>query len=149
MRHVNPGWKETHFLSFTECKARAEYYGSSYKNYIPYFGQPDWDFLLLTISFKNLSSLVVNEIFKGVYFIKYKTNVAGFNGLGKILLLDLVSYFNELLRINISISQAHMDNAERDKEWLILPVNDFDIDEFSCKIAADFLSDIEYFVIDD
>lgn len=145
-RHVCPGWNKTHFLSFSECEDRALFFGSGGKKYIPWFGEKNWDFFILRFSLSSMTSIYKNEIFRGVYYMEYDTQQIEFNYRAKIILINLVEYFNALIKLNIKIAPEHLLNVKRDKEWLIIPVNEFSNGEFSCKIATECIQRIDYFV---
>jgi len=143
--HVSPGWEKTHFLSFSECEERAKFFGSGGKEYFPYMGENKWDFLLLTFSLNCMTSIYKKEIFHGVYYIEYDTSRIEFNFKAKILLMNLKEYLKELKRLNINILPEQIENVNRDKEWLILPINEFAKGEFSYKIATECINQIDYY----
>ncbi len=92
-----------------------------------------------------MTSIYKKEIFHGVYYIEYDTRLIEFNNRAKIVLMNLNEYFEELNRLKINVLPERIENIKRDKEWLILPVNEFANGKFSCKIATECIAQIDYF----
>lgn len=143
-KHIFPSYSKTHFLSFSESVETALKYGANGRQYIQTFDD-DWDFILLSFSVKQLNNFQFRKIFDGVYFISYYTNEVYFNNNARILLVNVLEYFELLLRNSICISEQSLLNAKKDKEWLILPVNYFDNNEFSSKIPIECINEISYY----
>jgi len=61
-------------------------------------------------------------------------------------LLNVYEYFCKLKQLNKNVSMQQFENAKKDKEWLILPINYFSNGEFSCKMPTDLISNIDYYV---
>ena len=145
--HVGCDWGKTHFLSFSEDIERAYYYGSKGNTYIDWTGENKWDFFVLTFSLNQLLNRKIVEIVSGIYKIDYQTFLKEFDNKASILLINVTEYFTYLLNSNIQISSEKIFNAKRDKEWLVLPINGFYNSEYSCYIATEIISRIEYFVM--
>lgn len=120
-RHINPGWCKTHFLSFSECENKALEFGSFGlvgEHYPCDDFEASWHFAMLTLDTTNLHVCTLKE--SGVYECSYDPSVIEFKNGCRIALIDTVEY----LKANSQLDTAsQLTNAERDKEWLLLPIN--------------------------
>ena len=147
LKHIYPGWKHTHFLSFTEDKNRALYYGSNNRGYELTMDE-NWDFILLTLLLNDQTKLIINKIHVGIYKIQYYTCLLEFNNLANMILINVVELLRDLIsKKNDQIKKEHFENAIRDKEWLCLPTNKFNNNEYSSKIPMDCIKEIDYYRI--
>lgn len=134
-KHIVEGWKKSHFFSFSSEEQTAFNYGSkSNKNkedYYEYEYSEDWDFVVLTFDTNTLESIKEMEI--GIYSAEYPAHNNEFYPNGKVILIDAVTHLKNINnKNNIDLNSA-IANAEKDKEWLILPANPFQ-GEFSSKL---------------
>lgn len=121
-RHITPGWGKTHFLSFSECEYKAVEFGANgfAGDHWPYYEYDDtWAFALLTFDPTNLLAAIERQT--GVYECSYVNSLMEFRDGCRILLIDTVEY----LKINSTLAtKTELSNAGRDREWLILPINE-------------------------
>lgn len=143
--HISPGSDKTHFLSFSELEERAFDFGSYGFDgdvYPFYEEESNWDFALLTFDTSHIISC--NLIDTGVYKCHYKTLNKEFDGSFNFVFINTVEYLNANTNFN---TESQIKNAERDKEWLMLPTNEVllnsNLVEYSAKIdmgnAIDFM----------
>lgn len=144
--HVDPGWKKTHFLSFSENIETAIFYGAIGQDYVPYIDENNWSFILITLSLNSSKIKSFEKIYSGIYKLTYETDLIEFNSIAILLLLDVYEYFCKLKQLKKNISRQQFENAKKDKEWLILPINYISNGEFSCKMPTDLISNIDYYV---
>jgi hypothetical protein len=135
-RHITPGWGKTHFLSFSEYKDKAVEFGAYgfIGDHCPYYDYEDiWHFALLKFDPTNLGTTIERE--RGVYVCSYTNSLIEFRDGCRILLINTVEYLKANSALN---ADSELSNAERDKEWLILPINEIllnnNIVEFSAKL---------------
>ena len=124
-KHVDIGWENTHFLSFSENKETAIRFGinceiedveSRFSEYNEYFDyEREWDFALITVDTNKISFKKVGQ---GIYEGYYKPTLTEFRNYiqYKIFLLNVVECLDGFLGYDKS-----KYNAKRDEEWLILP----------------------------
>lgn len=143
-RHINPGWGKTHFLSFTESPEKAISFGINEFN-----GEPNpifnydekWDFAILEFHTNNL--LTKKNLGNGVFKCSYKSHLIEFKNGCEILLINAIEYLKAHMELDVN---SQLENAIRDEEWLILPLNKVllnnSIVEYSAKL--DMSTIIEY-----
>jgi hypothetical protein len=127
-KHVGIGWSKSHFLSFTENLLTAYQYGSGRINltsdqmemdFLDYYDtQNDWDFALLTLntSYARWHGLGPG-IFEGFYQAGLRT-FAKDSAEFRVILMDVSTVFSHAADPDY---RKALENAERDKEWLLLP----------------------------
>ena len=143
-RHVDTGWEKTHFLSFTESYARAEYFaGVTDISDYHITDRNDWDAAIVTI---DTSCFRLEETYEsGVYRCHYdlKPDVHCRQNLNdvlayyiprqvasayrqhkpvSVLVINLVSFLSDHQAQGISGVEVSLIKAIRDREWLILPL---------------------------
>lgn len=124
-KHIGIGWSKTHFLSFTSNENMAFYYASKSSDYLEVYDfHENWDFSILTFSFGVLLKETIKEFDKGLYYAEFVPTCKEFYPRFKILLIDCFEFLKNKHRSEPDFRQALL-NAERDKEWLILPMNLF------------------------
>ena len=145
--HINPGWKKTHFLSFTECVEKAIEFGSHEFNGYPHPYMSDdnnWDFALL--KFDTTKLIEKRMVEKGVYRCFYKQSSYEPDKHCEILLIDTIEYLKSHMELNVD---SQLSNAQRDKEWLVLPTNLITLNnlfvEYSAKLEMMDLIEYELF----
>lgn len=134
-KHVNYKWTKTHFLSFSEDVDRAFTFGIGQTNpgmkYENYYEEDNlWDFLVITLDCKTLLS--VTEIADGVFSAHFEPSFLQFKPKYNLVLIDVVKALRSKSPSNDEDRSA-LANAEKDKEWLILPA-----------LAKDFGNSIEF-----
>ena len=144
--HIYPGYGKTHFLSFSENKQVAMHYGSQGRNWEYHHKNCEWDFFILTLNLSGLSTCNTFKIFEGIYQIEYESALVEFNGEGRALLIDSMAYLQKIKKMGVDIKPQVFNNLKEDREWLLLPINQFN-NEFSSKVSIEIISDIEYFNI--
>lgn len=143
--HINPGWSKTHFLSFTESIDKALKFGSHEFSRECYpkidYDNDSWDFALLVLNTGRLSNLRLIE--KGVYECFYKHSLIEFQDGCKILLVNTVEYLKANMELDVD---AQLKNAQRDEEWLVLPLNKILLNKNTVQYSAkiDMSDIIEY-----
>ncbi|HZH97171.1 MAG TPA: hypothetical protein VEY06_14865 [Flavisolibacter sp.] len=127
--HVQSGWKTSHFLSFSESEQTAYRYAldcnaKDVENLLAYSdmsdpSEKDWDFAVIKL---NLSKVDWEKLQPGMY--------EGFYPTDKILFRHNASMYRVLLLHVLEMQECFAShpngeqiiaNAERDKEWLLLP----------------------------
>jgi hypothetical protein len=142
-RHVSIGWDKTHFLSFSEDKSVAMHYASNGKECEEtYEINNDWDFALVTFQTCRLTN--IKQIVKGIYQAEFVPTCYEFLPSFKIILIDVVTHLKGLINLNIDLTTA-IFNAEKDKEWLILPAYPFGNGQFSSKLDTNCISETQVF----
>lgn len=126
-KHIEPpGWDKTHFLSFTTEESQAKRYALHLDNekdaeqitnndYCHADINGKWDFIIAKLD----NSLVSYEKYKssrGVYLGSYRDN---HNQKHNICLIDAQEYLKQM-PLN---AQKAYNNAKRDQEWLVLPLD--------------------------
>ncbi|GET20668.1 hypothetical protein [Prolixibacter denitrificans] len=124
-KHVDTGWSETHFLSFSESEDIALRLGlhceldkvvRNFMDYQEYFeNDKDWDFALIALDTDKMSLVQVGQ---GVYEGFYSPSLKEFEFQLKyrIVLIDVVRCLD-----NQKGYEEAKKNSERDREWLVLP----------------------------
>lgn len=130
-QHISPGWRTTHFLSFTSKERKALQYGLSIKEedypdpklleqkidkeLARYWHIPndynDWDFIIIKLD-NDYIKYEETEL-PGIYLGQYSINKRKH----KILLINA----QKLLQQMLPKAQEAYKNAKRDEEWLVLP----------------------------
>lgn len=124
-KHIGIGWSKTHFLSFTANEDKAFYYASESAVYEEIYDfHEKWDFSILTFDFSTLLQETIREYSKGLYYAEFLPTCKEFYPRFKILLVDSFEYLKNKYDSKSDFQQAIL-NAERDNEWLILPLNYF------------------------
>jgi hypothetical protein len=124
-KHIGIGWSKTHFLSFTSIEDKAFYYASKSSDYMEIYDfHKNWDFSILTFSFDILLNETIKEYDKGFYYSEFVPTCKEFYPRFRILLIDCFEFLKNKHSSAPEFKQA-LVNAERDKEWLILPMNSF------------------------
>jgi hypothetical protein len=142
-RHVSIGWGKTHFLSFSEDKNIAMYYACNDKECEEtYEIKDDWDFALMTFETSRLTNM--KQVDKGIYQAEFAPTCYEFLPSFKIFLIDIVTHLKALINLDIDLTAAIL-NAERDREWLILPAFPFGNGEFSSKLDTNCISETQVF----
>lgn len=140
--HVAVGWDKTHYLSFSESRDKALEFasGRSSKRLEPVDGSP-WDAALMTLDTDLFTSCA--EVTNGVYRCTYSgKNIFGSSQLSiaenvarqlnnaphagcsvEILVIDVVSFLRTSPNPSRHVVPNAIANAERDSEWLVLPIN--------------------------
>lgn len=119
IRHVSVGWEKTHFLSFTTEERTAIYYASGERDSYPVDIDEQWDFAIFKLDTSLFIPDSVSQLEIGVYQAEYNPVCKEFCPKYKIILIDVLSCLK-----NVCVSNMNSDaitNADRDKEWLILP----------------------------
>lgn len=143
--HVAIGWDKTHFLSFSESKDTAIHYASADKEYDEtYEIKETWDFALMTFQTSRLTETSIKQIDKGVFHAQFLPTCNEFVPSFKIFLIDIVTHLKSLVNSDTDLTKA-ISNAERDKEWLILPAFPFGNGEYSSKLDTNCISEIQVF----
>ena len=132
-QHISPGWRTTHFLSFTSKERKALQYGLSIKEedypdlklleqkidkeLTRYWDIPNapknWDFIIIKLN--NNYIKYKETTLPGIYSGQYSTN----KGEHEILLINAQKI---LLQTQPKAQEAYK-NAKRDEEWLVLPLD--------------------------
>ena len=121
-KHVNKGWSNTHFLSFSESRNTAKRFAlhltenDSLPEIYECYDNHNWDFTIICMN----SNRVVFERYderEGIFIGRYKPALKEFekHEYFEFILINVVEYITKN-RFNISIA-----NSIRDTEWLILP----------------------------
>jgi hypothetical protein len=147
--HVSPGFNKTHFLSFSEDEETALRFGSFEVTgeIQPYFEEDgNWDFILIKFKTSGLSDIKMVEV--GVYECEYSSSQLEFHNRFKLLIFDTVTY----LKKNFSSThQKQLENASKNKEWLIFPANQYLFNnnkvEFKSKIDISNVFDFEKYIM--
>jgi len=145
-KHINIGWSKTHFLSFTTNENTAFYYATKSIEFEELFNiYEKWDFCVLTFDFNSLQKDTIHEYVKGLYYAEYYPICKEFYPRFKILLIDTYNFLINKNNIKSEMNQA-IFKAERDNEWLILPLNSFGISgEFTSKLDINCISEKRIF----
>lgn len=137
--HVNGNWKKTHFLSFSEDINRAISFGKGKDNQDrdhEIFFDPDdvnsdkWDFLILTLTGQKLEDF--QKLKQGVYSCCFIPGTKAYLPRYPIILMDVVQILSGHPP-RTEMEKKALENAKRDKEWLLLPA-----------LAHDFGGSVEY-----
>jgi hypothetical protein len=145
--HVAIGWHKTHFLSFSENKSVALRYSCAH-NEVEEVDECNehWDFAILTLDTSLFIKESINKIDAGIFVAEFLPTSKEFMPTFKVLLIDVVAYLK-----NIDIKEQDfektLENAERDKEWLILPINPFE-GQYTSKLDTGCFSDKQIFRIE-
>ena len=120
-KHVDIGWKKTHFLSFSESEDMAKRYGLYLEPNADLPKLDEWyegsveKFALIQM---NPDKIRFERYKEGVYCGKYAPGFKENEGKAiEILLIDVVKWIEN----NKSNSSKALINSRRDKEWLVLP----------------------------
>jgi len=126
--HTTKGWEKTHFLSFSEDYHTAFRYGcndlslSTDKrdlHFSEYFNSDkNWDFALLELNRTIINWKIIQP---GLYEGLYTPKLVKFSRLNidyRILLFNVEQILNAE---NSLLYHQSIENARRDKEWLLLP----------------------------
>lgn len=143
-KHVNGTWEKTHFLSFTADRNVAELFasGPAGKRLSPLGSDaPDWDTAILTLDTRRLSTKEEEGV--GIYrcTFKHRREISSTwtvlshaleieeNNRGdapvSVMFIDVLTVLNALPGRTEEVAQA-IRKAERDHEWLILPLDPFE-----------------------
>lgn len=140
VRHVSPGWSATHFLSFSEHRARALAFaaGAPSRQLIP-SNESAWDALLVGLDTTRF--IESQQIGVGLYRCAFHRRVNGPLPARSIpeliarhyekatpkpvqvLLVDAVVYFSACLASGVRGLESALVNSRRDAEWLMLPLD--------------------------
>lgn len=144
-RHVDDGWDKTHFLSFTESYSSALSFAGASDNK-PYVltDTSNWDAAIITIDTNcfNLQKQYAPGMFKCTYALKPNRHcglelsdtlayqiprqLADIYRKGRavsVLLVDVVSFLNDQSTKGAYNHETASNNATRDTEWLVLPLD--------------------------
>ena len=149
-QHIDSSWGKTHFLSFSESEEKAHEFGSFglVGDYYPcYDVDASWHFAIVTLDAANLKVCTLRE--RGVYECSYDTSSRECKNGCKIALIDTVEYLKANSQLNTA---SQLSNAERDKEWLLLPISAILLNnnmvEFTAKLYMQYgLLDYELFEV--
>ncbi|MDD5266549.1 MAG: hypothetical protein PHO08_05390 [Methylococcales bacterium] len=142
-KHIDDGWQHTHFLSFSADYDVAVKYlsGASNRDFEKINGD-HWDAVIFEIDTSHLLSLKCLEC--GIYIGKYRAYLyrttssdqienilsdvknhgnSNRERIVSIMLVDTVTYIRSKISTNSNLGKA-MSKANRDKEWLILPLDE-------------------------
>lgn len=169
-QHVDPGWRTTHFLSFSEDRARAEDFAKGVGNEMRMLeALPDdaiqWDTAIFRLDTSRFLGEATRQVRPGIWLtafeerpLQHSTNffhrlaavIASTNRGGapvRILLIDVLT----ALTADSSMAHDHVAiaKAQRDHEWLVLPVDPFpdDPSQFTCVLSGSCLDRREKFRI--
>jgi hypothetical protein len=145
-KHIGVGWDKTHFLSFSTNEETAFYYGSNNKQHYEVFEfSEDWDFAVLTLDTTLLIEDSIKEIDIGIYSAQFLPACKEFLPRYNLILIDAFSYLINTGGTNPVFAHA-IKNADKDKEWLILPANIWGhTGEFTAKLDTNCISDKRVF----
>lgn len=146
-RHVGTGWDTSHFLSFSSEKKTAYYYGSAGKEYEEVYDESElWDFTVMTLDTTVLIQSSINKIGEGIYSAHFIPTNNIFLPTYHIILIDAFSHLQSISSRIKSDMTAAISNANKDKEWLVLPAAPFGHQgEFSGRLDAKCISAKELF----
>ncbi|MEQ3219765.1 hypothetical protein [Butyricimonas virosa] len=126
-KHIDPGWHKTHFLSFTSKESQAQRYALHidnekyaeqiiYNEYINCRIEKDkWDFIIAKL-YKHRVDYKEYTSYRGVYLGSYLDDQ---NQTHNICLIDAQEYLKQMS----PNAQKAYNNAKRDQEWLVLPLD--------------------------
>jgi len=155
-RHVDVGWEKTHYLSFSEHRARAMVFasGKSGKDLKPVEFRGSWEAALITLDTGSFTKYEELEI--GVYRCLYLRNPISTSQLSipalmmrlgdnahrvehsvEILLIDVVSFLCAQIEKTKEDLSTAIANAKRDAEWLVLPT------DYAVEIHGEFTSKLD------
>lgn len=142
-RHIATGWDKTHFLSFSTDEQRAFHYGSDGKPFNDVYDESgNWDFAVLTFDTSLLIQDSIREVETGIYSAQFVPSCIEFLPTYKVILIDAVSHLKSIASINNLDLTTAIANADKDKEWLILPASPFNNQgEFTAKLDAHCITD--------
>lgn len=124
-KHIGTEWDKTHFLSFSCDEQRAFYYGGKFKLHEEVYDIAEpWDFAVLTFDTATLIADSIKEIDTGIYSAIFNPTCKEFLPIYNVILIDAYSHLTKINSANSNLTTA-IENADRDKEWLILPANPF------------------------
>lgn len=124
-KHVNIGWSNTHFLSFSEDKKTAIRFGLNIKNPdedIPEIydtsGDAESNFALIQMNSSKIR-ITRNEKISGIYYGRY---IPGLNIYKDITFFEIViiNVVECITKNNFNLPHA-LKNSTDNREWLILP----------------------------
>lgn len=125
-KHIDIGWSKTHFLSFTTNESKAFQYASKSDEFEEIYDfSENWDFSILTFDFNTLLTETIKKYNNGLYYAEFIPTCREFYPRFRILLVDSFEYLKNKYDTKSDFQQAIL-NAERDNEWLILPLNSFE-----------------------
>jgi len=154
--HVDEGWAKTHYLSFSEYRARAMTFasGKSGKNLKPVERGGSWDAALITLDTGRFTKCEELEI--GVYRCLYPRKPISASQLSipelimrsfdnaklvgqpvEILLIDVASFLCAQVEKTKEDLSTAIANAKRDAEWLVLPTG------YAVEIPGEFTSKLD------
>lgn len=164
VRHVSPGWPATHFLSFSEHRARALAFaaGSASRTLIP-ASKANWEALLVRLDTTRF--IQCDRIGVGLYLCTFSRSVEGplpdlsipewimrsFDKLSRnpvrVLLVDAVTFFSHCLSSGVQGLAPALANSQRDAEWLVLPLDAAPeiAGERTCKLDDGCIESIDFF----
>jgi hypothetical protein len=149
-QHVNPGWKKTHFLSFSKNKKIAEKYaiGNSSKT-LNGTNKPDWDSLIAEIDLSAIK--FVRKITSSISCYQFEEftknhccynliprgavsmiasmisisngNKAGGPNIRNIIAIDVYEAFVQIQKNGKFIDSTAINNSKLDEEVLIFPAD--------------------------
>lgn len=139
-RHVSPGWRATHFLSFSEHRTRALAFaaGSPSRQLLP-ASETNWNALLIGLDTARF--IRCERVGHGLYYCTFTRRVDGplpsrsipewfarycdksNPAPVQVLLIDATTYFSASLKSGAQSFQPALANSQRDAEWLVLPLN--------------------------
>jgi hypothetical protein len=158
-KHVCSGWTTSHFLSFSEEERTAFRFAldcneenldeliNNSKEY--YDNEKDWDFTIIKL---NLGLVKWKQVSNGIYEGNYPTQLINFKKYSdnyRVILIDVAEAISKLE--NPAAYKVILDNACRDKEWLLLPATLVDLNfnkrEFSGIIDINYLYELVHYKI--
>ncbi len=170
-QHVDPGWRTTHFLSFSEDRTRAEAFarglGNETKTLVPVpEEESSWHTSVFTLDTSRLIAEATQQVAPGLWstafherplqhsqhFLPQLAALIANQKRGdvpvRVLLVDVVSALSANTSMSHDCTRA-LSNARRDREWLVLPLDPFpdDPSQFTCVLSGSCLSRREKFLI--
>ena len=170
-QHVEPGWRTTHFLSFSEDRARAEDFARGKGGAAGTLeALPDdaahWDTAVFTLDTSRFIEEATRQVRPGIWLTAFEERpfqhsggffqrlaaVIALQNRGgapvRVLLINVVS----ALGADASFAGNHagaIAKAQHDREWLVLPIDPFpdDPSQFTCVLSGSCLSSREKFLI--
>lgn len=141
-KHIGFGWDKTHFLSFSANEETAFYYGSNNRQHDEVYEYTEtWDFAVITLDTTSLMPASLKKIDTGIYSAQFLPTCNEFLPTYNLILIDAYSHLKNIGGTNSDFTQA-IENADKDKEWLILPAHPFGYNgELTAKLDTNCISD--------
>jgi hypothetical protein len=145
-KHIDFGLSKSNFLSFTTNENTAFYYASKSVEFEEIYNFSEkWDFCVLTFDFNTLQKDTFQEYVKGLYYAEFNPICKEFYPRFQILLIDTYKYLKNKNNSKSYLNEA-IFKAERDSEWLILPLNPFEFyGEFTSKLDINCITEKRIF----